>query len=264
MEGVSKMQRDGCKGSGMGVHSAAMSITTVAMVKLPRAVFEGFTRATAAPSDPSRLRLTREQHTFEVRLLDDGALIYTDAPFSDPVASLDHLWELLGDDLADHDDDRGVFAIPSTARVGASTFDAIAEEIGELGEWLSLDEDNEDDEDEVINDTQEVAGAGPDLMSMMANITNSLGADTIMSLQRAMMSGDAQAMARAQDALTAKLSQQQGLASQLESLMGAMPPGLRDMAMNSSPEQLMQQMRGQVPPDMLAAMEPKNRGNKKS
>jgi hypothetical protein len=36
--------------------------------------------------------------------------------------------------------------------------------------------------------------------------------------------------------------------------MGAMPPGLRDMAMNTSPDELMKQMQGAVPPDQIAAM----------
>lgn len=245
-----------------------MAIETVALIKLPPSVFTSLPRADGAPAELPRLRLKGEEGgTFEARLLDDGALVYTSVAFGgDPSAVLDALWDLLGDALADHDDDNGVFVLPSVANVGASTYDAVIAELGEAGEWIAFDDD--DDHEEHDHDhaghthdhdhgddaaAGDVMGPGDDFMAMMANITNSLGADTLMGLQQAMMSGDPKAFERAQAAVAAKLSQRSDLVDQLQGLVGAMPPELRDMAMNTSPDELMRQMQG-AGADPVAAM----------
>ncbi len=242
-----------------------MAIETVALIKLPPSVFTALPRADGAPAELPRLRLKGEEGaTFEARLLDDGALVYTSVAFgADPSAVLDALWDLLGDALADHDDDNGIFVLPSVANVGASTYDAVITELGEAGDWIAFDDDDHHDHDghdghdghDHDHDAAdgEVMAPGDDFMSMMANITNSLGADTLMGLQQAMMSGDARAFERAQAAVAAKLSQRSDLVDQLQGLMGAMPPELRDMAMNASPDDLMRQMQG-AGADPVAAM----------
>lgn len=236
-----------------------MAIETVALIKLPSSVFTSMPRASGAPAEPPRLRLKSEDGAeFEVRLLDDGALVTTTVPFgSEGPAVLDALWSLLGDALADHDDDHGIFVLPSVAKVGASTYEAVISEVGEVGEWVAFDDEEGDEEDEEEAATGDVMGmgmgGGDDFMSMMANITNSLGADTLMGLQQAMMSGDPKAFERAQAAVAAKLSQRADLVDQLQGLVGAMPPELRDMAMNTSPDELMRQMKG-AQSDPVAAM----------
>ncbi len=244
-----------------------MAIETIALLKLPKSVFTALPEARTA-DDPSRMTAKAESGvTFALRLLDDGALVHTGVDFgSDDEAVIDALFDRLGDAFADHDDDRGLFVVPSVARVGAGSYEAVLAEVGEAGEWVILDEEEEGDDEaaagELVDDGDD-AGAMPgmpgmpadgDFMAMMANITNSLGADTLMSLQQAMMSGDARAFERAQNAVAAKLSQRADLVDQLQGLMGSIPPELRDMAMNSSPEQIMNQMRGQVPPDAMDAM----------
>lgn len=248
-----------------------MAIETVALIKLPPSVFQAMPPAGEASSDPSRLRLKAESGAaFEVRLLTDGGLVYTPVPFgSDGEALLDTLWDFLGDALADHDDDRGVFVIPSVAPARSANYDAVIDEVDEVGEWVALDDEegDEDDDDGAAEGAVMPMGmpgmpgampgampGGDDFMAMMASITNSLGADTLMGLQQAMMSGDARAFERAQEAVAAKLSQRADIVDQLQGLMGAMPPGLRDMAMNTSPDELMKQMQGAVPPDQIAAM----------
>ncbi len=246
-----------------------MAIETVALIKLPPSVFTSLPRADGAPAELPRLRLKGEEGaTYEARLLDDGALVYTPVAFgADPSAVLDALWDLLGDALADHDDDDGIFVLPSVANVGASTYDTVITELGEAGDWIAFDdvddvEDDDDDDDHEGHDHDhghdhaaegDVVGPGDDFMSMMANITNSLGADTLMGLQQAMMSGDPKAFERAQAAVAAKLSQRSDLVDQLQGLVGAMPPELRDMAMNTSPDELMRQMQG-AGADPVAAM----------
>lgn len=236
-----------------------MAIETVALIKLPPAVFTSLPRAEGAPAELPRLRLKGEQGaTFEARLLDDGALVYTAVPFgAEGSAVLDTLWELLGDALADHDDDHGIFVLPSVANVGAASYDAVIAELGEAGEWIAFDDEEEDDDEDAaegdVMGPGDAMGPGDDFMSMMANITNSLGADTLMGLQQAMMSGDAKAFERAQAAVAAKLSQRADLVDQLQGLVGSMPPELRNMAMNTSPDELMRQMQG-AGADPVAAM----------
>jgi hypothetical protein len=218
-----------------------MAIETVAIVKLPRAVFEALPRSEGTPP---------------LGLLDDAALIPIAVPFGgDPQAVLDALWALLGDTFADHDDDRGLFVIPSVAKPRSSTYDAVIDEIGDAGEWIALDDEDDDTAQGEVVDEDDGVGPGADFLSMLGQITSALGPDTIQNLQRAMGSGDMRAFAQAQDQVAAQLATRGDLVAKLEGLMGAMPPGLMNMAMNTSPEDLMRQAQGQMPPDMLAALQ---------
>lgn len=265
---MAEVKRRCAAGASGGITPLIMAIETVALIKLPPSVFQAMPPSGEASSDPSRLRLKAESGaSFEVRLLVDAGLVYTPVPFgADADALLETLWDFLGDALADHDDDRGVFVLPSVAPAKSATYDEVIDEVDEVGEWVALDDEEGDEDDEMAAEGDVMQGMpsmpgmppgmpqGDDFMAMMASITNSLGPDTLMSLQQAMMSGDARAFERAQEAVAAKLSQRADIVDQLQGLMGAMPPGLRDMAMNTSPDELMKQMQGAVPPDQMAAM----------
>lgn len=231
-----------------------MSITTVALVKLPKSVFDALPRADEAPSDPSNVRVRVGSGSCELRLLDDGALVYTPVAFDrEPDEVIDVLWDLFGDHFADHDDDRGVFVIPSVARPRMGTYAAVIEEIGDVGEWIAIDEDG-DDADEARGEVVDADAPPGDLMSMIAGITSSLGPDAMQSIQSAMMSGDPRALAAAQQRMAATLSQRGDLMAQIQGLMGMLPPELVNMAMSTPPDALLQKMQGGLAPEQLAAL----------
>lgn len=225
-----------------------MTLLAVALVKLPKSLFEALPRAGAQPDDGA-VHVVVDGVAASLRLLDDGALVATDVAFGgDGDAVLDRLWHLLGDAFADHDDDRGVFVVPSSVRPRGGSYDAVLAEVGEAGEWVSLDDEDEGDgavtgavEDAGGDDEDDGIGPGPDFMSAMASITQSLGMDTLMQLQQAMMSGDPNAFARAQEALAQKIAQRPELARQLEGLVGMMPPEMLQAATTATPESIMRQ-----------------------
>lgn len=231
--------------------SAAMSLTTVALIKLPLRVFDALPRTEAQPDDGSFRVQGPDGAAFELRYLQDAALVATPHAFgADDDALATSLWALFGDDLADHDDDRGIFVIPSVAKPRGTTYDLVVDEVGEVGEWVSLgDEDDEAEGDDaaVAGEVEDGAGPGPDFMSAIANITKALGADTLQSLQQAMLSGDMGAFNRAQERIAAQMAQRPELAAQLNGLMGMMPPDVMQAAMNTSPEDMMRQVQSGLP-----------------
>lgn len=229
-----------------------MSITTVALIKLPLHVFDGLRRAAEQPEDGSFRVEGAGGARFEVRYLQDAALVSTTHPFgADDEALTESLWGLFGDDLADHDDDRGIFVIPSVAKPRGTTYALVVDEVGEVGEWVSLGDDEGDaDEGDDAALSGEVEGGDappPDFMAAVANITKALGADTLQSLQQAMLSGDMGAFARAQERVAAQVAQRPELAAQLQGLMGMVPPEVAQAAMNTSPEEMMRQVQGALP-----------------
>jgi hypothetical protein len=229
-----------------------MSLTTVALIKLPLRVFDALPRAETQPDDGSFRVKGPGGTTYDLRYLQDAALVASAHPFgTDDEALTEALWSLFGDDLADHDDDRGIFVLPSVAKPRGTTYDLVVDEVGEVGEWISLgDEDDADDAEEdpaVAGEVEDGVGPGPDFMSAIANITKALGADTLQSLQQAMLSGDMGAFNRAQERIATQMAQRPELAAQLNGLMGMMPPEVMQQAMNTSPEEMMRQVQGGLP-----------------
>lgn len=235
-----------------------MSITATALIKLPLRVFDALPRSGAQPEDGSfRVRGPGET-TVALRYLQDAAFVETPLPFGEDDESLtDLLWDVLGDDLADHDDDRGIFVLPSVARPRGHTYELVVDEVGEVGEWVSFGEDDEveggedevegGEEDAVAGEVESAAAApSGDLMAAVSNITRALGPDALQSLQQAMLSGNMGAFARAQERIAQEVSQRPELARQLQGLMGMMPPDMLQAAMSSSPEEMMRRVQGSL------------------
>jgi hypothetical protein len=229
-----------------------MSLTTVALIKLPLRVFDALPRTDSQPDDGSFRVKGPGGTTFELRYLQDAALVATPHAFGvDDEGLTEALWALFGDDLADHDDDRGIFVLPSVAKPRGTTYELVIDEVGEAGEWVSLGDDGDDvgaEEDAVVaGEVEDGIGPGPDFMAAVANITKALGADTIQTLQAAMLSGDMGAFARAQERVAAQVAQRPEIAAQLQGLMGMVPPDMVQAAMNTSPEDMMRQVQGSLP-----------------
>jgi len=236
-----------------------MSITATALIKLPLRVFDALPRSGAQPEDGSfRVRGPGET-TVALRYLQDAAFVETSLPFGeDDEALTDLLWDVLGDDLADHDDDRGIFVLPSVARTRGHTYELVVDEVGEVGEWVSFGDEDDEDEDEdeddggeddaVAGEVESAAAAAPsgDLMAAVSNITRALGPDALQSLQQAMLSGNMGAFVRAQERIAQEVSQRPELARQLQGLMGMMPPDMLQAAMSSSPDEMMRRVQGSL------------------
>ncbi len=77
--------------------------------------------------------------SFRIRALDDATLIVTSLGFDhEPDEIADALKRCLGGVLSAHRDARGVLVFPDKAMPSARGYDAVLDEIGELGFWVSL------------------------------------------------------------------------------------------------------------------------------
>ena len=85
---------------------------------------------------------------FRVKALDDGLLVYTGLSLRDtePEEIAATLRHRLGAVLDAHDDERGVMVFPERVRASGSRYAEVVETLGDLGEWISLDEGEEADE----------------------------------------------------------------------------------------------------------------------
>jgi hypothetical protein len=118
-----------------------MSIDAVALLKIP-----GFT-----PPDDA-----------DVRELDDGFLLFLGVPFeSEPEVIVEAIDTVVGDGLFDHAEVRGIFVFPDTAEPDdASTYDAVIEQVGDDGAFISLGGDAIGNPEEVLGQMMEAMGLG--------------------------------------------------------------------------------------------------------
>ena len=119
----------------------------------------------------------------DTRALDDGStLLYLEVPFeSDPAVLLEAIATSVGEDLVDHDDDRGIFVLPDAADPDeAKTYEQVVQTVGEVGHWLPLLDE--------MPDVQSLFGAGQE--DIVKNAFSALGLGSIEDLQRMMQSGD--------------------------------------------------------------------------
>lgn len=241
------------------------SMETVALLGLPRAAFDSFERAPSPSDDASVVRLTgADQKPFDVRFLDDATLVFTGVPFDgDAEDVLDVLDDRLDQLFDEHDEARGLFVFPRKALVAVTTYQAMLDEVGELGEWIALDAGDTSEADAaahrgvIVNDADDEdddEDDGGDLMQMVAGLANSLGPETLARMQSAMFSGDPNAMARAQQEMMTALMQRGDLdqiTAQFQGLASKLPPELLNMPVNASPEDIM----NSLPPEQRAALE---------
>jgi hypothetical protein len=193
-----------------------MSMEAVALVRIQAS--ELASKLKAAGDSGTRLEGANGQ-AVDVHALEDATLVETSASIrdSDPDALGAIVRALLGDALDAHDDERGVFTFPKAAMPKATTYDAVIEEVGEMGEWAPA----------------AAASAGDDFASMAAGLLGGLGPE-VMDLQRRMMAGDPTAMQDAMKhmgAILADPSKQAALMQAMAALGGGNSP-LADMAKN--------------------------------
>lgn len=125
----------------------------------------------------------------DVRELDDGALVFLDVPFeSDPDTIFDALESLVGEEMYDHDDPRGVFVLPDAAEPeDAETYEAVIAAVGDAGLWLSLEPDEADT-------------ANPE--AILGQLLEAMGGGSAEDLVRALRDGDEDALKLAQIQMT--------------------------------------------------------------
>jgi hypothetical protein len=143
-----------------------------------------------------------------VAKLDDAVLLDTNVDFaSEPEEILAAVRVAAGNDAVDdHEDDRGIFVLPAVARPTTTKYDDVIAEVADLGMWIdqvALDED-----DDEADDAFPVADAlGADLDALVGQMMLAMGPDGIEDLQRAMTSGDPDAMEKMQAMVRAAMSQ---------------------------------------------------------
>lgn len=133
------------------------------------------------------------------RALGDAVLVKAGVTFvSEPDQLARALRRVAGDALDRHRDPRGVLLMPDVARPQGTTYDAIVEEVGEGGTWISLDEEEDDDDagDGDLLATMMQAMASPGMQDVLSKARDAMmggegapGADRMMELARSMSQG---------------------------------------------------------------------------
>jgi hypothetical protein len=171
------------------------------------------------------LRIDKPATSQRVDVLTDGVILHTQLDFaSDPEELSVSLAAQLGQALFAHEDERGIFFIPSVAAPAATSYDAVIAEVGEGGVWGPSPAQ--------LAQSMQQTDFGELFGGMLAQLPPSL-----MNSARAAMSGD-------HDALGA-------MASQLQAMLGGAP------ALSGLAEQLGGMMQSQEKPagEQLAALD---------
>lgn len=154
-----------------------------------------------------------------VTTLDDGVLLFTQFPLadadSDQIAIM--LRDRLGDALDEHDDEHGVLVFPSAVKPKATTYAAVVAELGELGEWAPVVE-----EDHAPPQLQGPLPGGLD--QLIGGMMRELGPD-IGEISRAMMGGDPAAMEQAMARVQQAVANSGGMDQMMSLLGGLSGPG---------------------------------------
>jgi hypothetical protein len=207
-----------------------MSMDAVALLRLPlEKVTEALGRAQAPEGGPTgAVWLEGPERPVAFVALDDGVLLFSGVALQDVELEVlgEGLRDLLGALLDQHDDERGVLIFPERARpADATSYDAIAEEAGDLGDWVTPPSEM----------TIETPGMPPGLEDMMGQMMGALGADPSQmgglwaQAQKMMANPEMQSeLMGAAQAMMGKMQGQQGLdlsslASQAQELMGDDP-----------------------------------------
>jgi hypothetical protein len=139
----------------------------------------------------------------DTRVLDDGsALLYLEVPFeSSPVELLEAIAGAVGEELVEHDDERGIFVLPDAADPDeAKGYEDVIAAVGEAGHFLPLVDEPPD--------IQSLFGAGQ--QDAINNAFSALGLGSLEALQRMMQSGDTEGLQMMQIKMQNMLEQARG------------------------------------------------------
>jgi len=119
----------------------------------------------------------------DTRALDDAHLLYLEIPFeSEPDAIAEAIVSQVGEALAHHDDERGIFVLPDAADPDdAKTYEAVLAEVGEVGMWLHP-------ADEGPVDMHGVLSNG--VRSVLDDALSAMGIGGVEEMQRLLQEGD--------------------------------------------------------------------------
>ena len=124
----------------------------------------------------------------DVRVLDDGALLYLEVPFeSSPEELVDAVVDAVGDVLDRHDDARGVFVLPDVADPDeAQTYEAVLAAVGDAGHFVPLPGD--------LDPAEATAAMGDGMKSMLDDALAAMGLGNLDDMQRVLRDGDPEAL----------------------------------------------------------------------
>jgi hypothetical protein len=170
-----------------------------------------------------------------VETLVGGQLLHTSLPFaSEPEELAELIRGLVGEPLAEgHDDERGVFLIPSIAAPKAKSYDAVIEEVGEGGVWAPW---------------QAATAQGmPDLSSMLSGMLGGLAGSPAFAAAAAQLQSDPNALREASQALPGLLNDPAQLSELMNQARAHMPElgeMLRGMGVDFGSPQLQDMAKG--------------------
>lgn len=158
-----------------------------------------------------------------IEALDDGALVHIGEDFArEPTELSLALHALLGDELAAHDDPRGILIIPDVAAPRARSYEQVVEEVGEGGVWAPLVDDLDG------------PGEGADFGALLGNLLNQMPS-SLLSAASAAASGKPGAfedMGKQLTQLMGQSSELSNLASQFAGMLGQPAPDPRAAAID--------------------------------
>ena len=148
------------------------------------------------------LKLPERLH---VERLDDAILVHTGARFGSDLEMLAYaVRTAVGDALDRHNDARGIFVLPDVAEPKGKTYDAVIEEIGEVGEWVRKIDAGEVPEGLVGAPDGSFAAA-------MGQAMTAIGEENLADIQRALSSGDYSAIEKLQERMVRALGGEDAL-----------------------------------------------------
>jgi len=148
--------------------------------------------------------------------LDDSVLLHTTLDFADdPEDVAGAVRSLLGESLADqHDDQRGVFLIPSVAAPKARSYAGVIEEVADGGVWAPWETADED-----VGLPLSAAGGGPELAGLLGSMLGGMSPG-MLAQAAASLKDDPSALQAAAAQLPGLLQDPGALQSQVPELAG--------------------------------------------
>jgi hypothetical protein len=197
-----------------------MGIDAAALLKIPRAkLVSHFQRDGEETTEIETMYRGANGFPFRVTSAGDAAsIVWTSISFrSEPDELGLGFRKILGDVLDQHHDARGILALPDVADPRGKSYDAVVDEIGEAGMWAPR----------VASDyvPKRLVNAQPG--SFEASVRDMLAAfppDMIQQMERAMATGDPNAMPELQSQMMGILASNPQLLEQLQSSLSAITP----------------------------------------